>query len=157
MKYKYLFLILLSNIAPTFTFAETKSYANFTGHWIATDGKVSSNVGLNSNCKKVEIIIEQNENEILTKLYNAECSLYGSKWGLIKQTIRDGKIFEGEDEVGTITDDTLITVSTSGGYQYAYNLKFITLTNGQKILKSYYGTKSFIGAIATEANHQLAP
>ncbi|MGZ3725759.1 MAG: hypothetical protein ACXWPX_08180 [Pseudobdellovibrio sp.] len=131
--------------------------ANFSGHWIANEGKVSSTVGLNSKCSKVEIEIEQTATEILTKVYDAQCDMFGSKWGPIHQQIKDGKVYEQGEEVGTISGDTLITVSQSGSYQYAYNLKIATLPNGQKTLQSYYGTKGGVGAIVIEAVGRQVP
>lgn len=128
--------------------------ANFSGHWIASEGKVSSNIGLNSKCSKVEILIEQTETEIITNLYNAECDMFGSKWGPIHQEIRGGKIFENDLEVGTITEDTLRTTAPSGAYQYAYNLRLLNSPEGKKILQSYYGTRGAVGAMAIEALHQ---
>lgn len=147
-------LLVLSSISQG---QQAKTVANFSGHWIATDGKVSSNVGLNSACTQVEILIQQTETEILTEVYNAECKLFGSKWGPIHQQIRDGKVYEQDEEVGMISSDTLITTSTSGTSKYAYNLKLIQNSDGIKSLKSYYGTQAAIGAIAIEATHQLIP
>ena len=127
--------------------------ANFSGHWIANSGQLSSNVGLSAKCTKVEVEIVQTEQVIETKIYDATCGLFGSKWGPIKQDIKDGKIFEAGIEVGTIDDDTLITVSTSGTYQYAYNLKLIKAADGSTQLMSYYGTRGSLGAMVTEATH----
>lgn len=134
---------------------QSMAIANFTGHWIANSGKLSSNVGLSANCTKVEIEIVQTQDVIETKIYDATCGIFGSKWGPIKQDIKDGKIFEAGVEVGTINEDTMITVSTSGTYQYAYNLKLIRSADGRKQLMSYYGTKGGIGAMVTEATHDL--
>ncbi len=144
-------IFLLSLILPF----QSMAIANFTGHWIATSGKLSSNVGLSAKCTKVEIEIVQTQGVIETKIYDATCGMFGSKWGPIKQDIKDGKIYEAGVEVGTINDDTMITVSTSGTYQYAYNLKLIQSADGKKQLMSYYGTKGGIGAMVTEATHDL--
>ncbi len=154
---KILALILLFVLSGTGQAQQAKAIANFSGHWIATDGKVSSNIGLNSNCSRVEILIQQSETEILTQVYNAECNLFGSKWGPIRQQIRDGKVYEQDEEVGTISTDTMITISASGTSKYAYNLKLVQNADGTKSLKSYYGTQGAIGAIATEATHHLVP
>jgi hypothetical protein len=129
--------------------------ANFTGHWIATNGKVSSTVGLSSKCSKVEIDIVQTEDAIQTKIYNATCDSFGSKWGPITQTIKNGKVYEQDEEVGKINEDTMITISTSGSYQYAYNLKLIKGADGKTQLMSYYGVKGAVGAMVTEATHDL--
>ena len=76
----------------------------------------------------------------------------------VVQEIRDGKIFEQGEEVGTIDDTTMITVSRSGSYQYAYNLRLHKSAEGIETLESYYGTKGIIGAMITEAMHEkVAP
>jgi hypothetical protein len=136
--------------------------ADFSGTWVASAGTVSSTVGISSTCTKITIRVVQTATEIRTDLYNAECKSYGSKWGPILQYIRAGKVFErdsdgNEDEVGTISDDTLITVSQSGTMQYAYNLKLVPQPDGSKKLMSYYGVKGAIGAIVTEGTHDLIP
>jgi hypothetical protein len=144
-------LFLVSSIA-----VQAFAVANFSGHWVATNGKVSSNVGLSADCKSVEIFIEQTETSIVTKTYRADCGTLGTKWGPVRQEIRGTQIFEEGDLVGTISGDTLMTTSKSGTAAYAYNLKLIRTANGELILKSYYGTKTAIGAIATEADLHLA-
>lgn len=136
--------------------------ADFSGTWVAPAGTVSSTIGISSTCTKITIQVVQTASEIRTDLYNAECKSYGSKWGPITQYIRGGKVFErdsngDEEEVGTISEDTLITVSQSGTMKYAYNLKLVTQPDGSKKMMSYYGTKGAIGAIATEGTHDLVP
>ncbi|MEN0058461.1 MAG: hypothetical protein AAGB31_06475 [Bdellovibrio sp.] len=135
---------------------QAQAVANFSGHWIANEGKLTSTVGMSADCTKVEIIIEQTETQIKTRLYDAKCSLFGSKWGPVVQEIRDGKVYEEGVEVGTITEDTMITVSNSGTYQYAYNLRLKTNAQGQIILESYYGTKGSLGSMVTQALHNRA-
>lgn len=129
---------------------------NFSGHWVANSGKVSSNIGLNSPCSKVEILIQHTDDQIRTEYYKSDCQMFGAKWGPVVQNIKDGKVFENGVEVGTITEDTLMTTSTSGTYKYAYNLKLKVSDEGELILNSYYGTQGAIGAMATEAQHQLS-
>ncbi len=129
---------------------------NFSGHWVAQGGQVSSNIGLSSPCSKVEILIQHTDDQIRTEFYKSDCQMFGTKWGPVVQDIKDGKVFEKGVEVGTITDDTLITVSSSGTYKYAYNLKLKKSDQGELRLNSYYGTKGAIGAMATEAQHQLS-
>ncbi|MGE3260300.1 MAG: hypothetical protein AB7K68_00830 [Bacteriovoracia bacterium] len=143
-------LFLLAALVSTPAFA----VGNFSGHWLTTTGKINSTVGIKGDCSKIEIVIEQKEGLLLTKQYRANCGTYDSNWGPVAQTIRDGKVFEGEGEdeeqVGTITDTTLITVSRSGGVSYAYNLKLHPQPDGSVLLQSYYGVKNAVGAIAIE-------
>jgi len=130
---------------------QASAHANFSGHWLATSGTVTSTVGISAKCSRVEIEIIQTEDVIHTRIYDSTCEPYSSKWGPITQTIKDGKVFERGVEVGKITDDTMITVSKSGQYQYAYNLKVVTGADGKTQLMSYYGVKGAIGAMVTEA------
>jgi hypothetical protein len=128
--------------------------ADFSGHWVADKGTVSSNVGLHSECSAVTIDIEQTSTKLTVKQYKSECALFGSTWGPSEMTLKDGKVFEDGEEVGTISGDTLITISPSGTAAYAFNLKLIKGDDGQSVLESYYGVKNGVGAIATEANHR---
>ncbi len=145
--WSFLFLIPMTSFAV----------ANFSGHWVADSGTVSSNIGLNSKCSKVEIIIEQTEKTILTKKYQADCALYGTKWGPIPDDYENGKVFEDGVEVGTVSDTTLMTLTRSGSAQYAYNLKLSQAATGEWQLQSYYGTKTAAGAMATEATLRKVP
>jgi hypothetical protein len=99
--------------------------ANFSGHWVANSGKVSSNVGISASCSKVEIIIEQNEKEFITKKYESTCNFFGSQWGPVKQDLNGEQVLEQGEVVGSISDDTLITTAPSGTAAYAYNLKLV--------------------------------
>jgi len=147
--------IILTSFLLTFTnaaSANAEGIANFSGHWIASVGKVSSNVGLSSNCSRVEIIIEQSDTAILIKKYNAECAMFGSSWGPVSMEIKGTKVFENGEEVGHISADTLITISQEPSAAYAFNLKLISDASGKPIMESYYGVKNGVGAIATEAN-----
>ena len=143
-----LFLVL----SPAAAFGE-----GLSGHWSANAGKVSSNVGLNSSCTKVEIDLDQQPGTLTVKRYHSDCGLYGSTWGPDVMTIKDGKVFEGEDEVGTLTGDTLMTISHDGGTDYAFNLKLIQLPDGTSKLETYYGVRNGTGAIATEADLTKTP
>jgi hypothetical protein len=147
-------IILLSILLTTPAFAT----GDFSGHWLATTGKLSSTVGLKADCTKIEIVVEQRADALVTKQYRADCGTYGPHWGPVTQTIKNGKVFEGEDEdeteVGTITDDTLITVSNSGGVAYAYNMKLHPKADGSVTLQSYYGVKNAVGTIVIEGDLQ---
>lgn len=148
------YLILTACLISTPAFA----VANFSGHWFTNTGKLSSTVGLKADCTRIEITIEQKEGSLLTKDYRADCGTYGPHWGPAEEIIKGGKVFEGEgedeEEVGTISGDTLITVSHSGGVAYAYNLKLHPNPDGTATLQSYYGVKNAVGTIVIEGNLQ---
>ena len=78
-------------------------------------------------------------------------------------TIKKGKVYKEEDEIGELTGNLLRTLDTSGGVQYAFNLKLIpgaTVTPPfdapsatiPPTLETYYGVKSMMGAIVIEGN-----
>lgn len=137
--------------------------ADFSGHWIVHGGTVRSNVGLKGECSQIELKIEQTATLLRTQLYKADCGNYSTHWGPVDQFIRDGKVYEGEgeeeEEVGTISGDTLLTLARSGSVVYAYNLKLHPTADGSKTLQTYYGVKNAIGAIAIEgmAEKQKSP
>jgi hypothetical protein len=148
MKFLPFFLLTLLSSSPAW------AVADFSGRWIAASGKVSGVV--KGSCSKVEIEIEQKEGVLLTKIYDAACGLYGSSWGPVEQTIRDGKVFEGEEEVGTISEDTLLTTSRDGNVSYAYNLRLRPNPDGSLSLDTYYGVQNGAGAIVIEASLKKA-
>jgi hypothetical protein len=150
--------ILILAFFPIFLRAQTQQpIANFSGHWVAQSGALSSTIGIKAQCSNVDIVIEQTDTQILTKSYKSDCGLWGVHWGPIPQEIRNGKIYEKGVEVGTITSDTLITVSTDGSYKYAYNLRLKKAADGHVVMDSYYGTQGAAGAIVTEATHEKVP
>ena len=145
MRNPIFFFLAIAHATPAFA-------AGFSGHWTATTGTVSSNVGLHSTCTQISIDITEAPGQLTISRYHSECSYFGSNWGPDVMTIKEGKVFEGEDEVGTISDDTLLTVSQDGGAAYAFNLKLLKNADGSETLQSYYGVRNSTGAIATEAN-----
>jgi hypothetical protein len=125
--------------------------ADFSGHWAATEGKVSSPIpGLSGDCTRLELVIEQDAARIETKKYSAACALFSSDWGPVAQTIRDGKVYEGDKQVGTIDATTMITVAQDGNVAYAYNLRLGADAEGA-YLDTYYGTKNAVGSVVIEA------
>ncbi len=146
-------------VAGTLISSQAFAVVDFNGRWVANSGKVSSTMsGLGGDCTKVEIYIKQTETQLITETYNADCGLWSKKFSNKVLELRDGKVFEqhGEnlDEVGTISDTTLMTLTTSGVYQYAYNLKkTFDEVNGYTV-QSYWGTKGSAGAIVVEALHK---
>jgi hypothetical protein len=141
----HLFILLLS-----LTF-KSWAVANFEGRWIATEGEVVSTLGLNSKCSRIEIIIKQTTNEIITEKYESTCELYGSTWGPVLQTIKDGKVYEHDELVGTIDEESLLTTAPSGTVFYIYNLSLISDSSGQIQLKAEYGVRNYLGTLLTTA------
>jgi len=130
---------------------KAQAVADFTGHWRATNGKVSSTIGITANCSRVEITIRQTATALLTEKYESDCGLYGSNWGPVKEDLHGSQVSEQGTVVGSISDTTLKTVSQDGGINYAYNLRLIAGPNGQPQMESYYGTQNGAGAIVIEA------
>lgn len=124
---------------------------DFSGHWVTDSGEVVSDLGLNSKCTGIEIVIEQTASEMITKQYTSTCALFGSSWGPMVQEIKDGKVFEQGEEVGTVDDTTLVSIAPSGTAVYIYNLKLVPSANGEMELESVYGVKNSLGTIRTEA------
>lgn len=146
-------------VAILFSTSSVFAVADFNGRWVANSGKVSSTMaGLGGDCTKVEIYVRQTETQLITDTYNADCGLWSKKFSNKVLEIREGKVFEQHgdslDEVGTISDTTLMTLTTSGVYQYAYNLKkTFDEVNGYG-MQSYWGTKGSAGALVVEAVHK---
>jgi hypothetical protein len=131
--------------------------ADFSGHWVG-DGKINSNIGLNSTCSKIEIVISQTATTLVTEKYVSTCKLFGSSWGPVEMTIQGGDVFEDGEQVGTINDDTLLTIEPSGTVAYAFNLKLVPKGDGTMALQTYYGTQNSIGGMATEGLlHKVSP
>lgn len=156
----YFTVLLIPVFAVFFSMQASQAFAvaDFSGHWIANSGKVSSNIpGLSANCSRVEIVIEQNEHALITRRYETDCQLFSTHWGPVQEDIQGTQVLEQGEIVGSISDDTLMTTSPSGTAAYAFNLKLIHDSQGSVILKSYYGTKTAVGAMATEADlHRVA-
>ena len=142
-------LIFVSTFAFSFS-SSSWAVVNFTGHWMTTSGTVSSNVGFHSDCKKIEIVIEQTDTQFLTKTYHSECGLMGSDWGPDTMQLQGNKVFQYGGEVGSISDDTLLSDSPDSGVDYAWNLKMIVGDDGQPAVQTYYGVQNGVGAFATE-------
>ena len=125
---------------------------DFSGHWISEGGEVVSDLGLNSKCSRIEIVIEQTDIEIVTKQYTSTCDLFGSSWGPMVQQIENGKVFEHGEEVGTVDDTTLVSVAPSETVFYLYNLQLVPAADGSMELESVYGVKNYLGTIRTMAH-----
>lgn len=124
---------------------------DFSGHWVAEHGEVVSQIGLNSQCSRVEIIIEQTPTAVITKKYTSTCDLYGSSWGPVEQTVMDGKVYEHGEHVGTVDETSLISLAPSGTVAYHYNLHLVSGPNGEIELESEYGAQNFLGTLMTVA------
>jgi hypothetical protein len=148
---RILFLLLLAQSLSVY------AVGNFAGHWISESGKVTSNIGVNGNCSKIEIVITQDSSAVVTKSYHAECGTYSSDWGPVPEDIHGGKIFENGDEVGTIDETTLKTSAPDSGVIYNYNLSLMPSSQGSEKMHSLYGTQNFVGSITIEADMVRVP
>ena len=145
MKKKILLLTLGSMLSiPAF------AVGHFAGHWESVSGKVSSNIGINSNCSKIEVVIVQDSRSLTTKSYNAVCGTYSADWGPVTEDLQGNKVLENGDVVGSITEDSLTTSAPDSGVLYNYNLK---LTPGsQGLMHVVYGVQNFAGTITIEGD-----
>ena len=70
----------------------------------------------------------------------------------------NGEVFAEGAKIGTISEDTLMTLLPGGTVTYAFNLKLIKNANGSTSLQTYYGAQNGVGGIATEGTLQkVAP
>lgn len=123
---------------------------DFSGDWVGTSGQVKSDFGLSSSCSKIEIEIRQSEGLLLTEKYISTCDQFGSSWGPVREVIRDGRVYEGQQEVGTFDGQNLITKSQDGSISYLYNLRMSMGRDGQPRLQSVYGVQNYLGTATTE-------
>jgi len=147
------FIILIGSVVTLCFSATGWAVGHFEGHWVSKTGKVTSNIGINGDCTKVEILITQDEHQLLTKSYRAECGTYSSDWGPVPEEIHGGQILEGGDQVGTIDDKALKTSTPDSGVLYNYNLEL----QGAGRMHSTYGTQNFVGSITIEADMVQEP
>lgn len=150
--FKFAFLSLFFT---TLTYAAEP--ANFSGHWSGSGTLTMKNPFTGSEtspCSKIEITIEQLPTQLTVQRYNAQCEKLGSDWGPHVMEIRDEKIFEDDEETGTLIGNLLKTLQYSGGVAYAFNmlLKDANETQATPVLESYYGVKNMVGTIVIEGN-----
>jgi hypothetical protein len=145
MKHNLLISVIL------FTSLSSLAVGDFSGHWVAEGGEVTSDVGLNSKCSRVEIVIEQTQSAVITQKYSSSCNLFSSEWGPMEQLFADGKIYEQGEEVGTIDDSSLTSIAPSGTAFYLYNMRLVPGASGEIELESEYGVKNAVGTILTTA------
>lgn len=130
---------------------------NFSGHWSGPGTLTMKNpfTGTETSpCSKIEITIEQLPTQLTIQRYNAQCEKMGSDWGPNIMEIRDDKIFEDDEETGTLIGNILKTLQYSGSVAYAFNLllKDVSETEPAPVLESYYGVKNMMGTIVIEGN-----
>ena len=154
-------ILLASGFLLSFAFADTASTVDFTGHWSATSGTmtmVDPYTGTKTSpCSLVDITLKQDTSRITIQRYHAICGLLDSDWGPHDLDIKDGKIFEDDEETGTLEGNILKTLQYDSGVAYAFNLlmKATSGTDSTPILESYYGVKNLVGTIVIEGNLNL--
>jgi hypothetical protein len=145
-------IITTCSVAILLIFNTAWADGDFSGHWEAHDGKVSSNVGLKGDCSLIQIDLEQTADSLIIKKYHSVCTISGTTWGPIREDIKDGKVYENGELAGTFDGTTLKTTMPDGSVVYAVNLRLEKdPTTGAPVLRSYYGVQNIIGAIAEEA------
>ena len=130
---------------------------NFSGHWKGA-GLMSDTQGNKTPCSEIEIVIRQTPDSMKIELYNAQCGQLNSNWGPYVMGLKNGKVFDGEDDeqIGEIRGNIMKTLSGSS-IQYAFNLRLneAPLNKEPKTaptLDSYYGVRNALGAIVIEGN-----
>jgi hypothetical protein len=162
MKNTLFALTLMSSMFGLSAFAQV---ADFSGHWVGT-GTMYEKPLLIGNptqmaCSKIEVWMDQSAGNLTTRRYLATCGVVSPDWGPSHMKIAtDGKVTDSDEdeEIGTLKNDTLITVDDSSGtVTYAFNLK-VSGSAGERALQSYYGVRNGMGSIVIEAmGMKLAP
>jgi hypothetical protein len=155
MKNTLLALTLMSSMFGLSAFAQV---ADFSGHWVGT-GTIYEKPLLvgdtqQSTCSKIELWMEQGAGTLTTKRYLATCGWISPDSGPNHMKIaNDGKVtdMDEDEEIGTLKNDTLITIDDSSGtVTYAFNLK-VSGSAGERSLQSYYGVRNGMGSVVIEA------
>jgi hypothetical protein len=146
-------LALLASLVSTVT--------NFSGDWTGT-GQMTQRSPILGNqvsaCSLIEVKLEHLTDQLTIQRYHAVCGKLDSDWGPHPMEIRGTQVFEDGEETGTLEGDTLKTLQTDGGTQYAFNLRLkapaasgVVSAEGQAPqLETYYGVRSGVGAIVIE-------
>ena len=134
---------------------------NFSGRWKATGTFTERRTGApptTSPCSEVSVAITHAGNTLTVDNYKADCGTIKTDWGPIAMTIKNGKVYEGDEETGTLAGNLLKTTSKSGGVSYAFNLRLTPASKtSPAILATYYGVGSAMGAMVIEGNLQIVP
>ena len=123
---------------------------NFSGHWKGA-GLMSDTKGNKTPCSEVEIVIRQTPDSMKIELYNAQCGQLNSNWGPYVMGLKNGKVFEEDEQIGEIQGNIMKTLSGSS-VQYAFNLRLNEASKTPPTLDSYYGVRNALGAIVIEGN-----
>jgi len=131
---------------------------NFSGSWVGTGTMTEKNPytgNKSSPCSIVEVVLDHKPDGLTIQHYRGLCGQLDSDWGPSSMEIRGEKTFEEGEETGTLIGDTLKTISSSGGVQYAFNLSLRDVPAGTTpTLETYYGVRSMMGTIVIEGNLQ---
>jgi hypothetical protein len=126
------------------------SPVNFSGHWKGP-GIMSDTKGNKTPCSEIEIVIRQTPDSMKIELYNAQCGQLNSNWGPYLMSLKNGKVFEDDEQIGEIQGNIMKTLSGSS-VQYAFNLRLNESPKTTPTLDSYYGVRNALGAIVIEGN-----
>ena len=138
-------VILTHFIFLVYSVTSKATLADFSGTWVGL-GSVTSTFGVKGKCSSLEIEIQQTPNELRVNRYHAACDLLDTDWGPSSQQIRDGKLYESGEEVGSIYGTSAVSSAADSGVLYILNLKKVSDTE----LNVTYGTQNFVGTITIE-------
>ncbi len=146
-------------LAIVLGFGMSQAHAvDFSGHWTGSGTMTQKDpfTGAHTSpCSLVDIQLEHLTDSLTIRHYHAICGQIDSDWGPSKMEIRGTKVYEGDEETGTLEGDTLLTDESGSGTDYAFNLRLKTPEAGKTpVLESYYGVRNAVGVIVIEGNLQ---
>jgi hypothetical protein len=124
---------------------------DLTGHWVATSGTYTDIQGKKNPCAGVEIDIKQTPDAIEIVRYNANCGLASSDWGPDPLKVRNGIVFNLDDDViGTYKEGVLVTNERIKSITYRFDLTLTQNESGES-LTSFYGVKNVLGSLLIDS------
>ena len=85
------------------------AFASFSGHWEGV-GQAKDSAGWSSSCKKISYTFVHNTDTLNVTGGEVKCGEYETTFDDATLKIEKGKLFYGDLEVGTITNDLLHVV-----------------------------------------------
>ncbi len=140
--------------------AGVASAVDFSGQWEGEGTMTQVGLGVPKKtvpCKSVQMIIEHIPKLMTMQRYKANCGTIQPDWGPNRMEIRGTKIFEDDEETGSLEGNLLKTLTSDGGVQYAFNLRLNPAQPKKpETLDSYYGVRNRVGTIVIEGSLKRA-